>query len=61
MEEFEEFCNNTQYLEKKGIEAESLTIDRIINTRGYEADNIQSMTKSDNSRKGCYDMDETPF
>lgn len=51
LREFEKFCDDSSYLEKRGREAEALTVDRIINKNGYEKENIQAMTNSDNARK----------
>lgn len=45
------FCITTGYAEGKGGKAESLTLDRIDPTRGYEPDNLQVLTRKDNSEK----------
>ena len=50
---FENFCLQTGYYERRGNEAESLTIDRFDAALGYEATNIQILTRSENSRKGA--------
>jgi hypothetical protein len=42
----------TDYWKKKGRSAESLTIDRIDNSKGYSDDNVQVVEMSYNSRKG---------
>lgn len=52
LKEFKEFCDTTGYLEKKGTDADSMTIDRIKAWKGYEVGNIQMMTLVDNVRKG---------
>lgn len=51
LEEFEKFCSDNDYIEKKGRSAYSLTIDRIISTIGYTHDNIQILTNSANVKK----------
>lgn len=53
--EFEEFCLMTGYLDMKGREKMSFSVDRVNNQYGYSADNIQVMTLSDNSRKAHVD------
>lgn len=50
-EQFSEFCHETKLLTKRGIWAESWTIDRIDEDRGYHIDNIQILTNSENVRK----------
>jgi hypothetical protein len=42
----------TLYWKKKGRSAESLTIDRIDNSKGYSDDNVQVVDRSYNARKG---------
>jgi hypothetical protein len=59
MEEFEKFCNDSSYLEKRGREAEALSVDRVDNARGYEQANIRALTVSENARKN--DTDYCPF
>lgn len=49
---FQEFCRETKYMRGRGREQKSYTIDRIDNNKGYTPDNIQRLTKSENSRKG---------
>lgn len=51
LEEFRQFCKETGYLKGKGRKAKSLTIDRIDPSKGYQLDNIQVLTNSDNIRK----------
>lgn len=51
LEQFRAFCRRTGYLKHKGQEAESMSIDRIDNTRGYFIDNIRVISLSENSRK----------
>lgn len=48
LEEFRKFCVKTKYIAGKGRSAESYTIDRIDNDKGYSIDNIQVLTKRDN-------------
>lgn len=50
-EQFENFCYETNYMAGKGRSKKSYSIDRIDNTRGYAANNIQVLTKSNNSKK----------
>ena len=56
IEEFKLFCDRTNYLEKKGQDAGSYTIDRIKNSIGYYLDNLQVLTLSQNSRKRFIDL-----
>lgn len=67
IEEFSEFCKKTKYLELKGKNAGSYSIDRVDNSKGYTVDNMQVLTLSQNSRKkwidlkiqfGCYPTDK---
>jgi len=51
-EEFQEFCYQYDYLRGKGKKAESYSVDRIDNLKGYTKNNIQMLTLSENSRKG---------
>jgi hypothetical protein len=56
LEEFKAFCDKTNYLKfKKGRNADSITIDRIVASKGYEAGNIQVLTNSANVRKKYID------
>lgn len=50
-EEFEEFAISTEYIGKKGKTAESYSIDRIENDKGYTKTNLQILTLSQNSIK----------
>ena len=54
-EQFKIFCEETQYLTKKGVTKRKLHIDRIDSSKGYSIDNIQILTCSENSRKGAYE------
>jgi hypothetical protein len=42
----------TLYWKQTGQKADSLTIDRIDNSKGYSDDNVQVVDRSYNSRKG---------
>jgi len=53
LEQFGQFCTETNYLELKGKQGSNLSIDRINNGKGYEVGNLQVLTLSANSRKGC--------
>lgn len=50
-EEFLEFSLKFKYLAGRGIEKDSLHIDRIDENKGYSADNIQALTNEQNVRK----------
>lgn len=50
-EEYEKFCVETGYHEKRGKQPSSLTIDRKNATRGYSYDNIQVLTHAENSAR----------
>jgi hypothetical protein len=50
-EQFEAFCQRTQYMTGKGRTKDSFTIDRRRNDEGYSVENIQIMTLSENSTK----------
>jgi len=52
LEQFEKFVSEKMPLELRGRTADCLSIDRIDPSRGYEIDNIQVMTISENSAKG---------
>lgn len=49
---FLKFVTDTNYIEKKGREPHSLSIDRIDNSKGYTEDNLQVITFSENASKG---------
>lgn len=62
LEEFEAFCLQTNYLELKGKQGKSASIDRIRPTEGYHKDNIQVLSLAENSSKMHTDRNnETPF
>jgi hypothetical protein len=51
-EEFSWFCKQTNYIERKGLESDSLTIDRVKESvRIYRLDNIQVLTRKQNVDK----------
>ena len=49
--QFVEFCHKTDYIGGKGKTAQSLTIDRIDNEKGYTLDNIRTLTNAENAQK----------
>jgi hypothetical protein len=53
LEQFRQFCYDTEYMDKKGQTLGSYNVDRIIEgkTPGYTVGNIQILEKSDNIRK----------
>ena len=51
LEQFATFCERTAYLSTKGPFGFAATIDRIDAARGYEIDNLQILTRSENSIK----------
>lgn len=60
IEEFRVFCDETGYLKKKGRLGSSASIDRINPDRGYEPDNIQILSVSENVAKRWSD-EQAPF
>lgn len=50
--QFSKFCTKYDYISGKGKTRESLSIDRIDNTKGYTESNIRVLTLSENSAKG---------
>jgi hypothetical protein len=51
IEQFEEFCIKSNYLNCRGIEKFSYHIDRKDETKGYEVGNLQLLTNIQNVRK----------
>lgn len=60
IEEFAQFCEESNYLALKGKHKNNMTIDRINSSLGYEIGNIQIMRHGDNSKKQNRDED-CPF
>lgn len=52
-QQFAQFASESSYLELTGPFRMCLTVDRIDNTKGYVAGNIQPLTRSANSVKRC--------
>ncbi len=65
LDEFAEFCTNTGYLELKGKDADSASIDCIIDEIGYAAGNIRVLSLRDNTlkrwRKVLYDWETKQY
>ena len=56
VQEFKDFCLRTGYLSSKGVNAGDSHIDRIDPDRGYENDNIQMLTNTENLKKKYADI-----
>ncbi len=52
LEYFKQFCHEYDYIQRKGVTKNSLSVDRIKNHLGYIPGNIQALTVSNNSKKG---------
>lgn len=52
LEQFRTFVGANGYMQTKGIDADSMTIDRKIPELGYTDGNLQLLTLADNARKG---------
>lgn len=50
-EQFSKFAIEVNLIGKSGRHAEAYTVDRVDNEKGYTIDNIQMLTKSENSSK----------
>lgn len=67
LEQFAQFAVNTFYMDKRGKHHNGLHIDRIDETRGYHADNIQPLTNTENVKKyhaarpSRKNLEEAPF
>jgi hypothetical protein len=61
LDEFKQLCIETNYLELKGKNKKSASIDRIGHKKGYSFDNIQILTLSANSQKRWQDEKNCPF
>jgi len=55
LEQFRKFAIETSYIDKRGRTARKFHIDRINNSKGYSADNIQSITCRANANKRNYE------
>ena len=60
IEEFRTFCEETDYLNKRGKTGKSASIDRIDNSKGYSLYNIRVISLSENSYKRNHE-DYAPF
>lgn len=49
--EFQKFCIEKNYLQTKGRNANSASIDRIENDKGYTINNLQILSVADNTKK----------
>lgn len=61
LSEFASVAVPAGYIEGRGVEAESLTIDRIDHRRGYEVGNIDVVTHAYNSMKGYFERERIPM
>lgn len=55
LDQWKEFCDNTEYLKLRGSGSEDMTVDRIMPEFGYSAGNIQMLTRRENSIKQIQD------
>ena len=53
LQEFNDFCYESEYLQGKGRSKSGYSIDRMDNNKGYTRDNIKVMLFADNCRKGA--------
>jgi cobalamin biosynthesis protein CobT len=51
LQDFKSFCHKTQYIAGKGRTANSLSVDRIDQSKGYVKGNLQALTLSENVKK----------
>jgi hypothetical protein len=56
--QFKNFCAQTDYQNKKGRKADSFTIDREDNSKGYSFENIRAITLSENVKRNTEFPDE---
>lgn len=56
IKEFEKFCEETNYLQLKGTQADAAHIDRKNPNKGYTYENIRLLSCSGNSRKQWVDL-----
>ncbi len=59
VKDFAKFCKETGYIDGKGRFADGLSVDRIDVSRGYEYDNLQILTVSENSIKRNLEYSKT--
>jgi len=55
LNQFKVLCKETGYMEGKGKNGSSLSIDRIDSSKGYSHDNIKILSISDNAIKSNHD------
>ena len=60
LEQFKKFCEDFGYMEGKGKNAFSMSIDRIRSEEGYNINNIQILSLSDNTKKQR-ELEKCPF
>ena len=67
-DEFSRWCEIHDYIRLRGSERWAMTIDRIDNSKPYSLDNIQPLSRSENTTKGnrersssWYDDEDQPF
>lgn len=61
LDEFRKFCDETNYLLTKGTGGDHATIDRKLVYEGYHYDNLQVLTKRENSRKQYVEYHQEDF
>ena len=63
LEEFSQFCEETNYIELKGRSKRKMSIDRIDSSKGYSRDNIRILRFDQNCARGNRDEDfeDLPF
>lgn len=60
--QFTQFCKETGYMDSKGKTAQSFSIDRIRSWEGYNINNIQILTLSENTKKQRQEeVEDYPF
>jgi hypothetical protein len=57
LEEFADWCKETNYLELLGSKKGCMQIDRRDHRLGYEKDNIQILELVENAKKGAWERD----
>lgn len=61
IKEWKQFCDVTNYLKLRGTFAQDMTVDRIVDSLGYVAGNIQMITRAENSKKQARDRKKRLF